>query len=382
MTKHKFPITVVLRTDWSKASGRGTFYETYFDTSGKKKKPLPELTLRYDFYAFSKNDKAAIQRAEAMVQKAQTDVNEKGPQFEAWKRDFFAYYDKIAAEDKKGETQTSYKTVRNHFRRYRTMKNKKPDSLLFQDLDEFVIKEIKQYFENNVKSPNSRHLYLSKILHVVGKAGKHGLLRHYIDIDQFEIVPSKRKEKIAVEQLQSLLLISIEHEKHEEIIRAFLWNHFVGLRFGDLQNVSYAHIVRSVTDEFIIDMITGKRKVRIRNHIRPDIFNLLVKPGTVEQRLFPGLSSINVGTFNKTINRWLEKVGVEMYLTSHSSRVFYGNAIFQHTKSLELTDKALGHKMKSVSLKHYVDIGDEDLREATLMMYLPITITVNHNKAV
>jgi integrase len=177
-------------------------------------------------------------------------------------------------------------------------------------------------------SPNSAKIYFSFFVSAIEKAFKKKYLNENptIEIESINSVKSLR-EFLTVDELKAPAQTECKSPGYMK--RGALFNAFSGLRFSDIEDLTWLNVRENAEEPFLVLRIrkTGEAVV---HPISPEARELLGERKDKNTQVFEGLK------YNPTINIWLEKwplaAGIDRRITFHA---------FRHTFSsiqLELRD--------------------------------------------
>ena len=127
------------------------------------------------------------------------------------------------------------------------------------------------------------------------------------------------------------------HCGNDTVKRAFLFSCYTGIRFCDIKVLKWENI----TSDNRVKIIQVKTKEPLDNLLIQKALDLLGDRGNDTQLVFP-LPTGN-GT-NKNLKLWAEKAGLGKKITYHCSRHSFATNVFDSTRDILTTSKALGHK--------------------------------------
>jgi integrase len=357
------------RKDIHNKTGIVTFYLEFHDRVTKSR--IKALTRRLDFTGASVKDKDAFLKAETERLKALVKINEAGYQADEWKKDFFSLFKKVM-QGKQELNRQNYDYAMRMVKKFMEHKGYNTDVLSFNIIDDFFLTELRQFLISNAIHVNTAHHHYSKITTVINVALKYGLITNYISIKPIPQVPCALKEIITREELLRLWATPC---RYKEVKIAFIFSIFSGLRYGDWTTLENRHIKQSADgkhSDFILNKIMVKTGKPVRIFIRPDIIKLLNLSNNPTDKVFPQVSKMSYTTLFHAINEWTERAGIGKHLSTHCGRKTFANLILNHTKRVEVMEKALGHVPNTIGMANYGEVPDDELREATLLEYFDV----------
>lgn len=124
---------------------------------------------------------------------------------------------------------------------------------------------------------------------------------------------------------------------NENVKRAFLFSCYTGIRFCDIKVLKWVNI----TVDNRVKLTQVKTNEPLDNLLIQKALDLLGTRGDDNKLVFP-LPTGN-GT-NKNLKLWATKAGLEKKITYHCSRHSFATNVFDGTRDILTTSKALGHK--------------------------------------
>lgn len=274
------------------------------------------------------------------IQEGKYDFNSK---FKA-KGSFLEYFNKLTQERRKNEGNygnwlSTYKIL---------LKFSENKDITFGQIDERFLNKFRDYLLNekltksNTKlSQNSAHSYYNKVKAAIKEAFEERIISEN---------PAKRADLIKEEDTkrEHLTLEELKAAKatvcSSEIVKsAFLFSAMTGLRWSDIQKLTWKEVVHSehqggCTLQFKQQKTKGVEFLPIP----PEAANLLKNVGHPDDRVFKGLkySAWN----NLKIREWMMNAGVMKKITFHCARHTYATLMLSNNVDIYTVSKLLGHK--------------------------------------
>ena len=276
------------------------------------------------------------------------------------KRTFISFFEELAEEK-----QNSVNNYGNWCSTLIHLKKIIPPKLTFDEIDDDLVKKVKRYFESNAKtksnialSQNSKYSYFNKFKSALRKAFDEGYLtvNYASKVKSFEQAESQR-EYLTFDELQALANTEC---KYEVLKSAFLFSCLTGLRWSDVNALTWAEI----RDEGEFTKI-NYRQVKTEGveylYISKQARELLGERRTPKERVFVGLRYGPV--FNNEIVRWCMRAGLTKHITFHSARHTNAVLLLENGADIYTVSKRLGHReIRTTAI--YAKIVDSKMKEA------------------
>ncbi|MDM1452777.1 site-specific integrase [Myroides odoratimimus] len=236
----------------------------------------------------------------------------------------------------------------------------------FDDIDEKFVKRVRTYFDKEARtksdlplSLNSKYSYFNKFKACLRAAFDEGYLafNHASKTKSFEQAESQR-EYLTFSELQRL--VSTEC-KYEVLKRAFLFSCLTGLRWSDVNALTW-HEVRDEDTASRVNFRQEKTDGVEYLYISSQARELLgERKGSID-RVFIGLKYSAV--YNNEIVRWCNRAGISKHITFHSARHTNAVLLLENGADIYTVSKRLGHReIRTTAI--YAKIVDEKMKEAS-----------------
>lgn len=237
---------------------------------------------------------------------------------------------------------------------------------IFDDIDEEFVKRVRRHFDKEARtksnlplSLNSKYSYYNKFKACLRSAFDDGYLaiNYASKTKSFEQAESQR-EYLTYEELQNLVNTDC---KYEVLKRAFLFSCLSGLRWSDINAMTWAE-VRDEGDtsrvNFRQEKTDGVEYLYISNQAR----ELLGERKGNMERVFIGLKYSAV--YNNEIVRWCNRAGISKHITFHSARHTNAVLLLENGADIYTVSKRLGHReIRTTAI--YAKIVDQKMKEAS-----------------
>jgi integrase len=239
-------------------------------------------------------------------------------------------------------------------------------NLQFEEIDEYFVKKVRNYFDQEAKtksdtplSLNSKYSYFNKFKASLRAAFDEGYLsiNYASKVKSFEQAESQR-EYLTHQELQAL---AITNCKYEIVKKEFIFSCLCGLRWSDINKLVWSE-VRDEDDDvsklnFIQQKIDGVEYLYISAQAR----SLLGERQLQSERVFKGLKYS--ATYNNEIVKWCNKAGISKHITFHSARHTNAVQLLENGADIYTVSKLLGHReIRTTAI--YAKIVDKKMKEA------------------
>lgn len=247
-----------------------------------------------------------------------------------WNKDFLKYLEDFIERKVQPSEKRTYLAMLKKFKRY-VGRNKLPCS----DIDEEFLLGFKDYLDLEL-SGVSAYNYFKKLKRVIKEAT---IAKYFRTNPMAEIVnskgKSKEKETLIFEEVKALL----ETECRNEVIKtAFLFCCYTGIRFCDVQALTWNNIKNNT-----LDLVQIKTKERLIMDLHQDAVKLLEisKKQNNDKLVFQLPTSTSC---LKVLREWVAKAGINKHITWHCSRHTFATLLNYQNQNITTISKLLGHK--------------------------------------
>ncbi len=246
------------------------------------------------------------------------------------------------------------------------LKNFKRGNINFSELDSDWLEDFKNYLVHEAKtkqgkplSKNSCMSYFNKIRAALKQAIKDGIITQNpaLKVDGIKEAETRR-EFLTLEELQK---VSTEKCDVPVLKSAFLFSALTGLRFSDIQKLTWKEVQHSEENGYYIRFQQKKTKGQETLPISDDSYKLLGERRSPEDKVFIDLMYSDYN--NQKLREWMIRSGIEKHITFHCGR--HTHAVLQLSLGTDIytVSKLLGHKsIKTTEI--YAQIIDNKKREA------------------
>ena len=274
----------------------------------------------------------------------------------------FAHYVKVLAERRRSSkgNYDNWDSALKHLKKF-----DKSDST-FSQIDRRWLEAFKRYLEKDARTPadkplsaNSQHSYYNKIRAALREAHKEGIIAKNPASETEGIKPGDtEREFLTYEELQAMVKAECEIEI---LKRAFLFSALTGLRWSDVQKLTWSEVQHSNESGYYIRFRQKKTKGSETLPISSQALDLLGQRGAADKRVFYALKYSS--WHNIKLQQWAMKAGISKTITFHCARHTYATLQLTFGTDIYTVSKLLGHKdLKTTQI--YAKIIDEKKREA------------------
>lgn len=160
-------------------------------------------------------------------------------------------------------------------------------------------------------------------------------------------------------ELEEFQLLARTESKNPLLKRAALFSGLTGLRYSDIQTLSWKEVRGSVGKHFI-QFHQQKTEAATSLPISEEAYGLLGERGAADDLVFKGMKYSQVKTF---MVQWLAKAGIDRDVTFHGFRHTFATLQLELGTDIYTISKMLGHKsVKTTEI--YTKVRDSKKREA------------------
>ena len=236
------------------------------------------------------------------------------------------------------------------------LKEEKKEGLTFMNLTPLLIEDFMEYLDHKSYGEGAMSYY-KRFKKMIKQAYRKNLLKE----NPTDKVEKKLKGKAAKKDiltLPELKILAATPTESSEVKRGFLFCCVTGLRWIDINNLTWSNI-RWESKEMNVSQ--SKTDEDVYTPLNDTAITLLKEPGTKEDHVFnlPSHSGAN-----KTLRAWVKRAGLDKKISWHNSRHSYGTNLIFNGVDVLTASKLLGH----TSMKHtqrYVDSAKEMKETAT-----------------
>jgi site-specific recombinase XerD len=204
-------------------------------------------------------------------------------------------------------------------------------------------------------NPNTAHEYLLYVANTLNTAVRKGIIQSNPTKSlSASDRPKKYETKRAFLTFDEIkkLLNTPSPPKYNPIRHAFLFSCFCGLRYSDLQQLKWCHILNT-KEGVIIDKQIQKTKERL---VLP-LSNIATRflPERREQDSLVFTLPKSIATTEMYLKVWTEFAGIDKHVTFHTARHSFAVNILTNGGDIYTLSKLLGHK-KVATTQIYADV--------------------------
>ncbi len=247
--------------------------------------------------------------------------------------DFFKYFETYMVFNPSRERRnTSTLNKLKEFWEKELLRDK--EILPLTEITENMLKLFALYLAKHL-SGETPYDYFKALKRVLKQATKEGLFIRN-PADDVKISKQSNEPKATITK-QEVALLEGTYCGNDTVKRAFLFSCYTGIRFCDIKVLKW----QNITSDNRVKITQVKTKEPLDQLLIQKAMDLLGNPGDDNHLVFP-LPTGN-GT-NKNLKLWGEKAGLGKKITYHCSRHSFATNVFDGTRDILTTSKALGHK--------------------------------------
>ncbi len=274
---------------------------------------------------------------------------------------FLTYFELLA--EKRRDSDGNYG---NWLSTLKHLRNWEKSNVRFADIDRAWLEDLKYYLVYDAKTKQGRNLsknscvsYFNKVRAALKEAVKNGIiLRNPAEgIDGIKEAETKR-EFLTLDELKSAVKA---HCEIPVVKNAFIFSALTGLRFSDIEKLTWSEIQHSDENGYYIRFKQKKTKGQETLPIADDALNFIGERKEGNEKVFQDLTYSDYN--NAKIREWMIRAGVEKHITFHCARHTYATLQLTLGTDIYTVSKLLGHKsLKTTEV--YAKIIDQKKKEA------------------
>ena len=268
---------------------------------------------------------------------------------------FLQYFRKLA--EKRSSSPSNYQNWLSAFTHLQVFAGKE---LLFEQIDAKWVEGFRDYLtQERGLAQNSALSYFNKVRAALKQAVRDGILKESPAINVKGISEMEtQREFLTLGELRLLVNTPCDLPM---LKRAFLFSCLTGLRFSDIQKLSWGEIQQSDELGYFIRFRQQKTKGVETLPISDQAYGLLEMESSAEEKVFFGLQ-YNAWN-NLKLREWMAKAGILKHITFHCARHTFATLQLAAGTDIYTVSKLLGHKELRTT-QVYSKVIDERKKEA------------------
>jgi len=279
------------------------------------------------------------------------------------KASFYVWFNKLADEKGRAGSKSNHSvwlSALKHLKSY----HDQPD-LSFDQITSDFLEGFREYLttapltkSENRLSRNTASTYFNKIRAAINQAYKKGVISDN-PLDGVKGIKGEqnKREYLSLDELKVLAKAKCNNDV---LKRAFLFSCLTGLRWSDIQKLSWAD-VQAFDGGHRIIFNQKKTKGLQYLDIPNQAYQIMGEQGSGNERVFKGLRYS--ATVNAQLLRWCLNAGIAKHITFHSGRHTFAVAQLTLGTDIYTVSKLLGHsELKTTQI--YADIIDQQRKQA------------------
>jgi len=276
----------------------------------------------------------------------------------------FVEYFRQMATKRKEATHTVWLSALNYLEEFTkdtggSVKFADLNQSFFENFKEFLTSTKSKRSDKALLAQNSAVSYFNKVKAALKQAYKDGILQTDLNA---RIAPIKqaetKREYLTIEELNQLVKTPCNNIL---LKRAALFSALTGLRFSDIQKLTWGEIEYITGEGYVLKFQQKKTKGIENLPISEQAVNLLGEPKNPTDSVFDGLTYSAYQ--NKHLYQWLGAAGITKNITFHCFRHTFATLQLYNGTDIYTVSKMLGHKdLKTTQV--YAKIVDESKRKA------------------
>ncbi len=281
---------------------------------------------------------------------------------------FLEYFEGLV-RSRRGSNHDNWVSTFAHLQRFAK------GSLTFADVTERFCADFRHYLlsapsnrgSNTPLAQNSANSYFNKFKAALKQAYKEKLLAYDLNSEIDGIKPAEtHRNFVTVEELNALVRTEC---KIPTLKRAALFSAMTGLRFGDIQQLTWDKIQMVGEDHCYIQFTQKKTQGVELLPISGQALELLGQRGELGEKVFKGLKYSANNNYH--LERWIRDAGITKKITFHCFRHTNAMLLLEAGTDIYTVSKMLGHRdLKTTQI--YAKVGDIAKRKASEVIKLEL----------
>lgn len=274
---------------------------------------------------------------------------------------FLGYFEGLV-RSRKGSNHDNWVSTLAHLKRY------SKDNLTFADVTQRFCADFRHYLlsapnnrgSNTPLARNSAHSYFNKFKAALKQAYKEKLLPEDLNAEIEGIKPAEtHRNFLTIEELNALATTEC---KLPTLKRAAMFSAMTGLRFGDIQQLTWDNIQMVEEDKYYLQFTQAKTQGVETLPISKQAVDFLGVRGEFGEKVFKGLKYSANNNYH--LERWIRDAGITKKITFHCFRHTNAMLLLEGGTDLYTVSKMLGHRdIKTTQI--YAKVGDMAKRKAS-----------------
>lgn len=346
-------------------NGKTSLYLDFYDR-GKRKFEYLRLYLNHKPKSAEERafNKKTLQLAESIRAKRQLEIQNGVYGFndtEKMNASFLAYFEVLC--EKRNNSEGNYGNWKSALKH---LKNWDKSNVKFSDIDKEWMEDLKHYFIHDAKrkneqllSRNSSSSYFNKVRAALKQAVKDGIIStNPADTVEGIKEAETKREFLTLDELKQAVKTDCEVE---EIKNAFLFSALTGLRFSDIEKLTWSEIQFSKENGNYIRFMQKKTEGQQTLPFSEDALQFIGSRKEPEEKVFQKLMYSDRN--NEKLRDWMTNAGIKKHITFHSARHTFATLQLTLGTDIYTVSKLLGHKsLKTTEV--YAKVIDQKKKEA------------------
>ena len=283
------------------------------------------------------------------------------PDLEKINSSFLSYYELLSEKRKDSEgNYGNWQSALKHLKKWDKA------AIRFADIDNIWLEDLKYYFVYEAKTKQGKNLsknscvsYFNKVLATLKQALKDGIISHNpaIHVDGIKEAETQR-EFLTLDELKKAAKTKCDIAV---VKNAFLFGALTGLRFSDIEKLTWSEIQHSDENGYYIRFKQKKTKGLQTLPFTEDAIQFIGERQKNEDKVFKDLTYSDYN--NAKIREWMIRAGIDKHITFHCARHTYATLQLTLGTDIYTVSKLLGHKsLKTTEV--YAKIIDQKKMDA------------------
>lgn len=233
-------------------------------------------------------------------------------------------------------------------------------------VDKRFIQNFIDYLDRCGIRGSSSSVILARLGNILNRAVRSGLIDKnpaaMLDKEDRPRLDVREREYLTIDELRQLEAAAIANPRYAVVANAFLFACFTGLRYSDISQLCWWHIVESPDGGYEIHLQQQKTQSRIVVPLSENAMRFLPSGrNTAFDKVFKRLNSN--AQMNVKLKKLVEAAGICKLISFHCARHTYATMLLTYGADLYTVSKLLGHS-NIATTQIYAKLVDQKRREA------------------
>lgn len=237
-------------------------------------------------------------------------------------------------------------------------------------VDKKFIRDFVEYLDRCRMRGSSSSVILARLGNILNRAVRAGLIDRnpaaMLDKEDRPKSDTREREYLTIDELRRLEAAAVANPRHAVVASAFLFACFTGLRYSDISQLCWRHIVESPGGGYEIHIRQQKTQSRVVVPLSENAMRFLPSGrNPASDKVFKRLGAN--AYLNVKLKKLVESAGICKSVSFHVARHTYATMLLTYGADLYTVSKLLGHA-NTATTQIYAKLVDQKRREAVEMI--------------